>query len=125
MAFFPDLSPHTYTPTFGLDIVNIGWLDEGNAFPIGTTPAEFHDALFELCERPIHVDRGVHLCWFCRDLFRNMEGNGQIRVPGKNSVWYAAPALVHHYVTLHHFLPPTEFIEAVMANRARRPHFVP
>jgi hypothetical protein len=125
MAFFPDLSPHTYTPTCGLEIINIGWLDEGNPFPTGPTPTEFDAALLELCERPTHVDRGVHLCWFCRDLLRNKEGNGQIRVLGKNGVRYAAPTLVHHYVTLHHYLPPTEFIEAVIAIRPRRPQFVP
>jgi hypothetical protein len=121
MAFFPDLSSHTYTATCGLEVVNIGWLDEGNAFPIGHTSPEFQAALQELCEHPIHLHRGSHSCWFCRELLRNKEGNGQIRVLGRKGVWYAAPTLVHHYVTQHRYQPPAEFVEAVIAGRPRTP----
>jgi hypothetical protein len=34
MAFFADLTPHTYSPTGGLEILNVGWLDEGQPFPV-------------------------------------------------------------------------------------------
>jgi hypothetical protein len=113
MAFFADLSPHTYAPTSGLEIVNVGWLDEGNNFPTGESPREFQEALLELCKDPVFLHRGTHACWFCRALHRQVEGNGQIRV-SSNHVWYAAPTLVHHYVVAHGYLPPREFIEAVM-----------
>jgi hypothetical protein len=115
MAFFPDLSPHTYTPDCGLEVVNVGWLDEGNEFPTGSTSPKFHAALLELCKRPIYEHRGVHECWFCLAMHRRLEGNGQIRVQGKNGVWYVAPTMVHHYVTCHSYLPPQEFIDAVLA----------
>ena len=96
MAFFSDLSPHTYTPACGLEVVNVGWLDEGNAVPTGATSPEFRAALQELCKRPVYEHRGVHECWFCREWHRRVEGNGQIRVQGKNGIWYAAPTLVDH-----------------------------
>lgn len=116
MAFFTDLSSHTYTPTCGFEVVNVGWLDEGNAFVVGPTPRDFMDALRQLCERPIHLHRGVHACWFCR----RHSGNGQIRVPDDNGIWYAAPTLIYHYVADHQYLPPAEFIEAVLWEAARQ-----
>ena len=115
MAFFADLTPHTYSPTCGLEVLNVGWLDEGNGFPTGLTSTEFQTALLELCGRPVFLHRGAHACWFCRELHRSREGNGQIRIPGKSGLWYAAPTLVHHYVAHHKYLPPSAFIEAVLS----------
>jgi hypothetical protein len=113
MAFFPDLSPHTYSPTRGLKILNVGWLDEGNVFPVGHTSQRFQDALAELCQRPIILHRGVHGCWFCGP--NKKCGNGQIRVFARTGIGYAAPTLVHHYVVDHDYLPPLEFVEAVLS----------
>jgi hypothetical protein len=114
MAWFPDLSPHTYTPTCSVSVVNVGWLDEGNDFAVGSTSSEFQAALQELCRQPVYLHRGTHACWFCRRLHRLVEGNGQIRILGKGGVWFAAPTLIFHYVTVHEYLPPAEFIEAVL-----------
>ena len=50
MAFFADLTPHTYTPVGELEILNVGWLDENRPFSVGPTSGEFRDALFELCK---------------------------------------------------------------------------
>src|SRR5262249_38297781 len=115
MAFFPDLSPHTYTPTRGLDVLNIGWLDEGHPFPVGQPTQAFRDALADLCKHPILLHRGSHACWFCRGRLQKEAGNGQVRVLGGRDVWYSAPILVHHYVTQHEYRPPAEFIEAVLS----------
>jgi hypothetical protein len=120
MAFFADLSPHTYSPTCGLEVLNIGWLDEGRAFPVGRTSRKFQKALLELCTHRIILHRGSHACWFCRGrphkvIALSGAGNGQMRVLGKKGVWYAAPTLVYHYVTQHGYQPPAEFIEAVLS----------
>ena len=112
MAYFADLTPHTYTPTGDLEVLNVGWLDEGRPFPVGTTPQEFRDALLDLCRRPILLHRGVHVCWFCRG---GLAGNGQIRVLGPKGTWYAAPTLVHHYVSAHEYSPPADFVGAVLS----------
>ena len=118
MTFFPDLTTHTYM--FGReerDVLNIGWLGEGNPMPIGETSREFHDRLAALCENCIGKHRGAHCCEYCTadsvptSLYY---GNGQIRVRDRSGTWYAAPTLIHHYVVDHSYLPPPAFIDAVM-----------
>lgn len=118
MAFFADLTPHTYAATAGLEILNIGWLDEGQPFPTFPTSEAFRNALLELCEHPIIKHRGFHGCWFCRGK-RKATGNGQIRVLGKSGIWYAAPTMVHHYVTHHEYCPPADFIDTVLSSTLR------
>jgi hypothetical protein len=117
MAFFADLTPHTYSPTCGLNVLNVGWLDEGKEFPKGPTSDEFKIALKDLCSHPIILHRGFHGCYFCLVEHRANPvacGNGQIRVIDSNKVWYAAPTLLYHYVTDHQYLPPAEFVRAVI-----------
>lgn len=115
MAFFADMSPHTYSPTRGLEVLNVGWLDLGQPFPVGPTSQQFQDALIELCRHPIILPRGFHLCWFCRRSGQDQAGNGQIRVLSPKGVWYAAPTLVYHYVSAHQYSPPTDFVESVLS----------
>jgi hypothetical protein len=114
MTFFEDLSPYTYIhPEEELPgTVNIGWLDRGQPFPVGKTSAQFRAKLMDLCRRPVKQTRGFHSCPFCRGRNRP-RGSAEIRVRGTGRV-YAAPTLVHHYVTVHQYKPPEEFIEAVL-----------
>jgi len=44
-----------------------------------------------------------------------MMGNGEIRVAGLNGLVYVAPVLIVHYVQVHSYLPPAEFIRAVVS----------
>ena len=113
MTHFADLSEHTYTPSDGLRLLNVGWLGSEHAFERGETPAEFREALGRLAASPVWMHRGKHYCEFCPD-GRRAAGSGQIRVEGEQGVWYAAPALVHHYVEAHSYRPPEAFIAAVM-----------
>lgn len=122
MSYFTDLTPHTYTPTGDTKVLNVGWLDIAFAYPIGSTSLTFRDALLRLCGRPIHLHRGFHSCQFCEaersapsnSLNAERFGNGQIRVLGVDGIWYAAPTMIHHYVTVHGYQPPAVFIEAVL-----------
>src|SRR5262245_39258770 len=119
MTYFADLTPHTYSPTNGEVVLNVGWLDAAYPFGRGQTSREFHDALRHLCERPIILHRGFHVCHFCPSEVRHAlagvhpgsRGNGQVRVKGAEEVWWAAPTMIHHYVTEHEYLPPEPFIE--------------
>lgn len=43
-----------------------------------------------------------------------MLGSAEIWVPGREGCIYAAPTLIVHYVEAHEYLPPPEFIEAVL-----------
>ena len=111
MSFFADLTTHSYTNRQAEPgVLNVGWLGEGEAFPSGDTPANFRERLAELCAHPILLHRGTHVCEFCR----NASGNGQVRVRDAQGVWYSAPTMIHHYVTEHRYLPPADFIEAVL-----------
>jgi hypothetical protein len=118
MSYFADLTPHTYTPSGGETVYNVGWLDESQPFDRGVTSAEFRNALQHLCERPIYLHRGFHNCQFCpaEDLPPHPQrlGNGQIRVQSADGVWYAAPTMLHHYVVKHGYHPPAVFIDAVL-----------
>jgi hypothetical protein len=89
-------------------------------FSRGQTSVEFRKALGLLVKRPILLHRGFHVCNFCPRNRRGnwpTQGNGQIRVLGRNGIWYAAPTMVHHYVVTHEYQPPPEFVDAVL-NRA-------
>jgi len=117
MSYFPDLTPHTYTPTDGLIVLNVGWLDPAYPFAQGDTSPRFQEALRQLCEQPVHLHRGFHICQFCPDDVRRVQpsriGNGQIRLMGRDGVWYAAPTMIYHYVVAHRYAPPVEFVRAV------------
>ena len=114
MAFFDDLTAYTYfPPEEGFPyIVNIGWLDPSHPFPTGPTSHEFQAKLGKLCERRVNQTRGFHLCPFCKGRDRP-SSSCEMRVAGDAKV-YAAPSLVHHYVAVHDYRPPHEFIAAVL-----------
>jgi len=40
-------------------------------------------------------------------------GNGEIRVPAADGSLFAAPTLIGHYVAVHGYLPPAEFLYAL------------
>jgi hypothetical protein len=68
---------------------------------------------------------GYHQCPFCpaypaRERINGelaSLGSAEIRVHGPTAE-YAAPNLIYHYVIAHEYLPPDEFIEAVLADRS-------
>lgn len=64
--------------------------------------------------------RGFHRCEFCSDdqIFANK--NGVARMLGSAEVWlpgegvlYAAPNLIVHYIGVHGYQPPDEYIRAI------------
>ncbi|MCX4824617.1 hypothetical protein OG883_33135 [Streptomyces sp. NBC_01142] len=64
--------------------------------------------------------RGYHFCPWCpaRRVGARVDGprgSAEIRVEG-NGVAYAAPELIAHYVEVHDYLPPADFVEAVLSS---------
>ena len=126
--YFPVLSVYCYNGPIRLcNIRNVGWLDKRFPFEQGETSDEFHQALFDLCKKPIYRTRGYHFCPYCPRpenwedngiVERNGEsvggGTAEIWVRGKGIVIYAAPNLILHYLIAHRYLPPAAFIEAVL-----------
>jgi hypothetical protein len=132
MAYFKDLTTYKYfqnSDKQNIPILNVGWL-EMDDFEKGETSQEFREKLFQFCldQNLVLIARGFQECAFCglswTDWGRRHPdyglnagwmsiGDGEIRVIGK-SVVYAAPALIYHYVVEHNYLPPQEFVDAVL-----------
>lgn len=128
MTYFKDLTPYTYSQAD--QSLNVGWLSASEEFAIGETPFEFKEKLRQFCldENVIKIMRGFQECEFCglssTDWARmhpsygeNSKwmsiGNGEIRVGGRSAV-FASPVLIYHYVAEHQYMPPQEFIDAVL-----------
>ncbi|MER7795152.1 hypothetical protein [Streptomyces sp. NPDC097640] len=138
MTHYADFSPYAYTTGSvpdGTPAVNIGWLEPDEEFPRGAVPEEFVRTLALLCRDDRHmVMRGWHRCRLPHPggeipypaaihvgQDRVSLGSAEVRVVGRDGGWLVAPNLVHHYITAHSYLPPEEFIEAVMARRTALP----
>ena len=128
MAYATDLSePDSYykyweRPFSGVPLVNVGWMEPPHPMPRGDAPHGFAERLAAFCARDklLCLECGHQDCGFCdltySDHLRRTGsplGNGEIRVLG-NGVVYAAPSLICHYVAAHSYLPPAEFVAAVM-----------
>lgn len=126
MAYYPDLTEYCYHES-GVrpGTQNVGWLDAPHPFPTGNIPDAFLQRLWLYCKVPVVQTRGFHICDFCQmpsnavpcfDLEGETLkfGSAEIRVFG-NSVIYASPNMIFHYVRDHSYLPPQPFVEAVFA----------
>lgn len=126
--YFPDLTPHRYSSSINPNkTYSIGWLEAGHDFTVGECPDEFIERLFVLCQYPVEMMWGYHLCDLCPSMKGQTQeifaihkggidlslGTGEIHVRGVDDKSYRAPTLIYHYVVSHQYLPPPEFIEAV------------
>ena len=109
--FFPDLSSYAY---IGVEpsTLTVGWLDTQHPFPCGESSPQFTKRLRSFVLNPVNQTRGFHRCPFCSD--PNARGSAEIRVASKSGIQYAAPTLILHYIEAHKYLPPPEFIAAVV-----------
>jgi len=113
-SYYEDLTPHTYSHDRGYkNVVNIGWLDKGEPFEKGDVPAGFSSRLSDL--EVVHRHKGYHNCPFCD----GGSGDKVLAVKGKGKVYFC-PSMIQHYVTKHHYKPPQEFIDAVMARPEKK-----
>ncbi|GLX23433.1 MULTISPECIES: hypothetical protein [Streptomyces] len=102
-----------YRPTYVR--LNVGWLEAGEPYPVGTVSGAFVDKLKAVqAVQWMNVCLGTHECDLCPEAVAP-EGNGEIRIPGGAGVAYAAPFLITHYITAHGYRPPQVFIDAVLA----------
>lgn len=136
MAWFADLSPYEYLPGRSR-MLNVGWLDGLKDFPVGDVPPEFLEEIRLLARRPSNLCRGMHICNLCKppedccprdtdSLIRYAEwgkdrnGNGEIHVSSSDGQILSAPVLIVHYVEVHRYRPPREFVAAVLDLRGSR-----
>jgi hypothetical protein len=117
MAHSTDLD--TTTPIMGGSHVRaIGWLSAEHSYPKGPVPRAFLDRLRSFCARwGDSIDAlnwGVAGGWHTCELCNEFRASGNFGVPA-GAVLFVAPQMVGHYVEKHGYLPPQEFIEAVLA----------
>jgi len=132
VTYYADLSAYEYTELEGdgEPHLNVGWLAAPHPFPTGTLKDEAIERLAILRANPVNQFRGSHPCDFCVAEFREQGlisgpalftalrdagalGNGEIVIEGPRG-WYHAPVLITHYVERHGYLPPADFVDAVM-----------
>ena len=118
MTYFQDLDRRTLVVT-GEAVRAVGWLSSDHPFSQGPVPVAFLPALRKLRAGwhaildILHwwpACMGVHRCEFCRDCF----DNGDIAVPS-GDLLFVSPAMLVHYVEVHEYLPPADFVSAVLA----------
>lgn len=119
MTQFADLTPYTYCKMHSdIQPVNIGWLGKGYSFDTRVSSNAFLIPLENLVKNhKVHYFRGSHCCDFCPSVTDKIDdrcGNGTVIVIGADNKAYAAPALIYHYVFIHLYKPPKEFVEAVI-----------
>jgi len=130
MSYYPDLS---HLPR-RRHVFRVGWLDGEYPFETARPPKWLVRKLWRFCNYGWLLHRGFHECNLphCPGPFiKNSTmirasaptqgeksiglGADQICVFGRNRRIYVAPNLIYHYVTVHHYKPPDEFIEALEA----------
>lgn len=94
----------------------VGWLDAGHAFPTGSVGNEGLERISAYAQRWAAsvialgwpVSGGPHTCHLC-GAFR---ASGNFGVPD-GDVLFVCPEMISHYVALHSYLPPPEFLSAI------------
>ena len=133
MTYFEDLTEYTYLPG-GENALNVGWLSGCHPFNTGQVSSIVVDELARMCAAPVQKTRGIHFCDICPTLspaeyrarwdelttFASsigpvFVGNGELRVLGMSGTLYAAPTLIVHYMSVHRYMPPEDFVRGVLA----------
>jgi hypothetical protein len=123
MAYFEDLSDYSYSLEFARpSTLNIGWLDSEHNFNKAIPSESDLDLLWKFCNVSVAQMRGIHNCTICNSDnaiigehhgSKMLLGTSEIRVFSTEGSIYAAPTLIFHYVSVHHYCPPSEFISAL------------
>jgi len=108
-----DLSSLVYAPEShkGVQVRSVGWL--GRVVPTeGAMSSGVFEALRALRERAFHGcgDLGVHECEICGQY----QDSGELWLDA-GDIRYVVPAMILHYCEEHSYLPPEEFMQALLA----------
>ena len=122
--YFEDLSDYAYGrgSFYRPKTKNIGWLEGCHSYQQAPASEHMLEVLWQYCSISVAQTRGIHECDLCSDLdsyvaSRNgkklLLGSSEIRVFGADGIIYAAPTLIYHYVSVHQYSPPDEFVQAL------------
>jgi hypothetical protein len=124
MAYFDDLSDYVYyNSAFSRPGTKaVGWLGLGHEFPARPPEDSLLDLLWLYCSISVAQMRGWHDCEFCsrggapyaeRNGQELLLGTSELRAFSRDGSIYAAPTLIYHYMAVHHYQPPDEFLQAL------------
>lgn len=131
MSYYQDLSPYEYLPGRAAAL-NVAWIDAQHPFGRGPVAAGLLDTLRRLAvSAPTNQTRGFHVCELCSpesvERPPSTEWEGKSRRLGSAEIWieaanctYACPDLVIHYIEVHDYQPPIEFLDALSGIGAGR-----
>lgn len=132
VTYFRDLSKYIYSESKIPDL-NIGWLSRWRPFAKGTVESEFMEILALQVRMPRNPTRGTHPCYFCSALrtrgvaasakilgVEHSLGSAEIHAISRSGQIFSAPNLIHHYIERHDYLPPDEFIQAIIDGKKER-----
>src|SRR5580704_9358902 len=101
--------------------VNIGWLGASLDFEQMEPDESLLDLVWDYCKISVAQYRGIHQCEYCgphrsdvaeRHGEMRLLGSAEIRVFSEAGAIYAAPDLIYHYMAVHRYKPPDQFISS-------------
>lgn len=112
--YFPDL--YVEEMNFGVKAIKVGWLDKGKPYTKAGNAPETLEKIATLITKleeigPAVFTKGFHVCPFCQGTRSSTQFTIRIK-DGKT--FYDAPHMIIHYMLVHDYMPPQEFIDAVM-----------
>lgn len=124
MAHYDDFSAYGYGggAYYVPGTVNIGWLGASLSFEQIQPDEGLLDLVWDYCKISVAQYRGIHQCEFCgqsrsdvaeRHGEMRLLGSAEIRVFSESGAIYAAPDLIYHYMAVHRYKPPDQFIVAL------------
>lgn len=123
---FPDLALCTYghnaksPEAWNVPLLAIGWLERGQTFSEGEAEEKVIDRARKIQGQTfgrISGYRGLHRCDLCEPEeagFGIEDSHVNLFIPGNDCVYMASGGLVH-YMEEHSYLPPEEFVSALLS----------
>lgn len=129
--YFADMTPYgrLIAPYTLSGVFNVGWIDVKTRFPTGEVPVRFVELLRKIiCEARegdfnalVEPIRESPSCEICGDLkLQDSRGwlipNAELWIPADNKMTkvYASPVTILHFVEIHKYQPPQEYIDTVL-----------
>jgi hypothetical protein len=116
MTWYADLGTATMVDA-GEHVRAVGWLSNQQPFPLGDVPPQFLGRLQVFARRWSDSARalgwGSFMGWHDCELCGGSTASGNFGVPC-GDLLFVAPQVVPHYVEVHRYCPPPQFITAVM-----------
>jgi hypothetical protein len=109
-----DFSVHPLAKRYGIpDVLMIGWLDKQADFRTGDVPSRFLKKLNLLLDSPVTMPGPGFTCPLCSR--HSLRSTSEYWLRESSGRIYVAPALLHHYINTHSYVPPPSFVTAVIS----------